>query len=130
MPPRPLSPHLTIYRRLHTMVLSISHRISGLWLALGLVALVYWLMSAGAGESEYERAVAVFSAWYIKALLLGWLAAFCFHLVNGLRHLLWDAGFGLEKMSARVSARWVVALALTSFLAAACVLFCVQGGAL
>jgi succinate dehydrogenase / fumarate reductase, cytochrome b subunit len=116
MTQQPLSPHLGIYRFAHTMALSILHRIAGVWMALGLCALVYWLMSIADGEAAYERATSVLSAWYFRVLLLTWLAAFCYHFVNGLRHLLWDAGYGLEKLQARRSARLVLALALAGFL--------------
>jgi succinate dehydrogenase / fumarate reductase cytochrome b subunit len=112
---RPLSPHLGIYRFMYTMTLSILHRISGLWMALGLVALVAWLCSAAAGESEYARTAAVLGSAFGKILLLSWLAAFCYHFVNGLRHLAWDAGVGLEKRSARSSARVAVIAALLAF---------------
>ena len=98
MTERPLSPHLSVYRFMHTLALSILHRITGVWMALGLCALVYWLASVAAGESEYARASALLGSWYVRVLLLLWLAAYCYHFVNGLRHLAWDAGFGLEKL--------------------------------
>ena len=124
MPERPLSPHLSVYRFLHNMALSILHRISGVWMAFGLVALVYWLVSAAAGESEYGRASVLLGSWWFRVPLLLWLAAYCFHFVNGLRHLCWDAGVGLEKMQARRSARLVIALALIGFVVLAYLLFC------
>lgn len=126
---RPLSPHLSVYRFMHTMALSILHRISGVWMAFGLAVLVYWLMSAAAGESEYERAGVLLRGWVLRALLLAWLAAFCYHGVNGLRHLAWDADIGLEKLQARRSARLVVVLAAAAFLVAAYLLFCPRAGA-
>lgn len=124
MPQRPLSPHLGVYRFAHTMALSIAHRISGVALTFGTGTLVYWLMCAAAGESAYDRAVTLLSGWYFRLLLLAWLAAFCFHLVNGLRHLGWDAGYGLEKLQARRSARLVIALALAGLLLLAYLFFC------
>lgn len=116
MSQRPLSPHLGVYRFAYTMALSFAHRISGLALTLGIGTLVYWLMCAAAGESAYERAVSLLSGWYFRVLLLAWLAAFCYHLINGLRHLSWDAGYGLEKLQARRSARLVIVLALAGLL--------------
>ena len=121
---RPLSPHLGVYRFLHTMALSILHRIAGLWLALGLCVLVYWLASAAAGETEYERAIAALGGGFARVLLLSGLAAFCYHFVNGLRHLTWDAGLGLEKRQARRSAILVVVVAIGAFAFLACTLFC------
>jgi len=126
---RPLSPHLFIYRRAHTMVLSITHRITGVWLALGLCALVYWLMSAAAGEAEYGRATALLGGWPLRILMLGWLAAYCYHFVNGLRHLGWDAGLGLEKLQARRSAGVVIAVTLVGLAVAGYLLFCPRAGA-
>ena len=128
MAERPLSPHLSVYRFLHTLALSILHRITGVWVAFGLCALVYWLASAAAGESEYARASAVLGAWYFRALLLLWLAAYCYHFVNGLRHLCWDAGLGLEKLQVRRSARVVIAIALVGFALLACLLFWPRAG--
>jgi succinate dehydrogenase / fumarate reductase cytochrome b subunit len=121
---RPLSPHLGIYRFMYTMTLSILHRISGVWMAFGLVALVAWLCGAAAGEGEYARTAAVLGSALGKILLLSWLAAYCYHFVNGLRHLAWDAGIGLEKGSARRSARVAVIVALVAFGVAAYLLFC------
>ena len=124
MSQRPLSPHLGVYRFAYTMALSIAHRISGLALALGLGALVYWLMCAAAGEQAYERAVTLLSGWFLRLLLLAWLAAFCYHLINGLRHLSWDAGYGLEKLQARRSARLVIVLALAGLLFLSYLFYC------
>lgn len=129
MPERPLSPHLSVYRFLYTLTLSILHRITGLWLAVGLCALVYWLVSAASGESEYARVSALLGAWYVRVLLLMWLGAYCYHFANGLRHLAWDAGFGFEKVQARRSGRVVVAVALIAFLLLAYLLFCPRAGA-
>ena len=129
MSERPLSPHLSVYRFMHTMALSIMHRFTGVGLAVALCMLVYWLASAAAGEGEYQRAVTLLSSWPARVLLLAWLAAFCFHLVNGIRHLLWDAGIGLEKLQARRSARVVLIGTALAFLLAAWLLFGLHRGA-
>jgi succinate dehydrogenase / fumarate reductase cytochrome b subunit len=126
---RPLSPHLAVYHFGHTMALSIAHRLTGLWMAAGLCALVYWLMSAAEGESAYEHATVLLSGWVFRVLLLGWLVAFCYHLVNGLRHLAWDAGFGLEKLQARRSAVAVVGVTLLAVSVVACLFWCRRWGA-
>lgn len=129
MSQRPLSPHLQVYHFGHTMALSIAHRVAGLWLAAGLCALVYWLASVAEGEQAYEHATALLSAWYFRVLLFSFLAGFCYHFVNGLRHLLWDAGIGLEKAQARRSAVLVVVAALAAFLVAAWLFCTLQRGA-
>jgi len=110
MSARPLSPHLFVYRFMYTMALSILHRITGLLLSLGLLVLIYWLMSASRGELSYGSAVTVLSAPLFRVLLLGWLAAYAYHFCNGIRHLLWDVGVGFEKKQARASA-WIVIIA-------------------
>lgn len=128
MSARPLSPHLSVYRFIHTLVLSILHRITGVWLSIGLCALVYWLSSAAAGESEYARASALLGSGVARVLLLLWLAAYCYHFVNGLRHLAWDAGFGLERLQVRRTARLVVVVVLIGFALLAYALFWPRAG--
>ena len=116
MAERPLSPHLGIYRFAYTMALSITHRVSGVAMAVGLLALTCWLMAAADGADSYAAVIAAYSHWIFKLVLLGWLVAFLFHCANGIRHLFWDAGIGLEKAQARRSAAVVViivVLALT-----------------
>ena len=126
---RPLSPHLSVYRFTHTMVLSILHRIAGLYMAVGLLLLVAWLMAAAQGEDSYELFVTRWSGGFVRLLLMAWLAAFVYHFMNGIRHLFWDAGIALERGPSRRSA-WlvitatVVVLALSGYL-----LFCPQAGA-
>ena len=105
---RPLSPHLHIYKFAYTMATSIAHRASGIVLAFGFNLLVWWLMAAAAGPAAYERVQAVVGSSLGKLALAGWLVAFAYHLFNGLRHLNWDMGRGLERAEARRSAAWVV----------------------
>ena len=115
MPHRPLSPFTTIYRFMYTMVLSITHRITGVALSAGLFLLAYWLMAAASGAVAYDRARDLLGQSWIKLLLGAWLLAFVYHLCNGVRHLIWDTGRGLEKADARRSALLVVAAALLLF---------------
>lgn len=106
---RPLSPFL-IYRFDYTMVLSFSHRVTGAALAAGSLVLVAWLLALACGPATYGRIVHIFDSWYFRLLLLGWLFSFFFHLVNGIRHLAWDLGYGFEKSHARLSG-WIVLIA-------------------
>ena len=106
---RPLSPHLQIYRPQLTSVLSIFHRGTGVFLSIGIVALVYWLTALSQGPDSYASAVAVFVSMPGKLLLLGWTLSFFFHLLNGVRHLFWDAGKGFE-LSQVYSSGWIVLL--------------------
>ena len=93
---RPLSPHLQIYRPQLTAVLSILHRLTGVALAPGTVLLVYWLAAAAAGPDAFATAQALVGSIVGRLLLLGWTFALFYHLCNGIRHLVWDAGYGLE----------------------------------
>jgi len=111
----PLSPHLSSYRFAYTMALSIGHRICGVFLALGLPVLAWWLMAAATDEAAYGRLTATLSGWFGKLLLLGWLGAFLLHFCNGIRHLFWDAGLGFERHQARRSAAIVVVAVVLAF---------------
>ena len=129
MPVRPLSPHLSVYRFAYTMALSITHRITGVALAAGLLVLACWLLSAAAGPDSYAATVAVLSHWFFRVLLVAWLAAFLYHITSGIRHLLFDVGIGLEKSEARRSATVVIVVVLAALAACLYALFAVQGGA-
>ena len=114
---RPLSPHLQVYRPMYTMVLSILHRASGLYLAACGFLFVGWMVSAALGPTVYACAVRIFSSLGMRIVLALALAAFWYHLFTGLRHLAWDAGVGFEKRAARRSGRLVVVLAAAAFAA-------------
>ena len=107
----PLSPHLSIYRWPITMTLSILHRVTGVAMSVGLIVLCAWLMSAAAGAADYERVVSLLSTIIGKLMLIGFSFAFFFHLANGVRHLVWDVGYGFEKYQANASAWFVLLLA-------------------
>jgi len=115
MNPRPLSPHLGVYKFAYTMALSILHRIMGLALSVGFLVLVWWLMALAQGPHAYMEAIEVLRSGIFKLLLGGWAFAFIYHFCNGIRHLLWDAGAGLEKHQARRSGAIVVAATLVLF---------------
>ena len=100
--PRPLSPFMT-YRWQYTNTLSILHRIAGCALSAGLLLLVYWLTAAATGPDAYAEAQQVFAHPLIRIVLGGLSFAFFYHLLNGTRHLVWDAGHGFEKQTARIS---------------------------
>ncbi|MDX1517123.1 MAG: succinate dehydrogenase, cytochrome b556 subunit [Woeseiaceae bacterium] len=106
-PERPLSPHLTVYRWPVTMALSILHRTTGIAMSLGLLVFALWLIQAAAGPEQYQNFRAAMSHPIGILLLIGWTFAFFLHLGNGIRHLVWDAGYGFEKHQANASA-WTV----------------------
>ncbi|HLZ96942.1 MAG TPA: succinate dehydrogenase, cytochrome b556 subunit [Steroidobacteraceae bacterium] len=114
-PARPLSPHLLIYRWEIGMATSILHRLTGAALALGIVALCYWLISLAGGAAAYGSAVRVLWSPLGVLFLFVWTFCFFFHLLNGVRHLFWDAGVGFERAQRHMSG-WIAvagALALT-----------------
>ncbi|MGH8597376.1 MAG: succinate dehydrogenase, cytochrome b556 subunit [Gammaproteobacteria bacterium] len=106
---KPLSPHLRIYRPQLTSVLSITHRATGIFLSLGSGLLIYWLASIANGPAAYADAQRLLSSGVGRALLLGWTWAFFYHLCNGVRHLVWDAGYGFDLKTAYRSGYLVVA---------------------
>ena len=109
MPTRPISPHLSVYKFKYTMVTSILNRFTGAGLSVGLLLLVYWLTAVAAGAHAQARAGRILATPLAKLLYLGLIIAFSYHLIAGIRHLIWDTGRGLEREQARRSA-WVVAL--------------------
>lgn len=115
-PDRPLSPHLQVYRPMYTMVLSMSHRISGVFQSVGLLLLVGWLMAAASGAHSYAAAERFFSHALVRVLLAAWVVAFWYHFFAGIRHLVWDAGYGFDKQTARRSGELVVVLAVLASL--------------
>ncbi|MFI4920329.1 MAG: succinate dehydrogenase, cytochrome b556 subunit [Gammaproteobacteria bacterium] len=113
---RPLSPHMGIYRWQITMTMSILHRATGIALAMGSLALVYWLVALGMGPDAYADAQWLFGTWFGQFLLWGWIFSLSYHLCNGIRHLAWDAGWGFEIKTAYITGYtvWVVASLLTA----------------
>jgi succinate dehydrogenase / fumarate reductase cytochrome b subunit len=94
--PRPLSPHLQVYRWQVTMVMSILHRATGVGLTLGAFGLAWWLMAMAAGGEAAIDAAGFLASPFGKFLLFGFSLALVYHLLNGIRHLMWDAGWGFD----------------------------------
>lgn len=106
---RPRSPNVQIYRPQLTSVLSITHRATGVFLSLGSVLLVGWLLTAAAGPRAYAGLLSFVGSWLGLVLLFGWTFALFFHLCNGIRHLFWDADIGFELRTIYMSG-WMVLL--------------------
>ncbi len=94
--PRPTSPHLQIYRPQLTSVTSLLHRLTGIFLAIGVLPLIYWLVAAAIGPQAFDRAQVLAGSIIGRTMLFLWTGAFFYHLLNGFRHLAWDAGWGFE----------------------------------
>lgn len=106
---RPLSPHLSAYKWRITSLLSILHRASGVFLSLSAFVLVGWLLALAGGPEAYAKFSALFASMPGQFLLFAITAAAFYHLLNGIRHLFWDAGKGFEIETARVSG-WAVVI--------------------
>jgi succinate dehydrogenase / fumarate reductase cytochrome b subunit len=102
---------------MYTMVLSILHRATGVFLSAGGLLLAYWLMAAASGPDAYATAGRVFANPLVQLVLVGWVVAFWYHLFAGVRHLFWDAGVGFDKSVARRTGRLIVVLAVIASLA-------------
>jgi len=108
----PLSPHLQVYKPQLTSVLSIVHRATGVFLSVGALLVTFWLLSVAAGPVLYAKTSAVINAWYGQVLLFGFCYSLYYHLCNGIRHLFWDAGKGLELKQAYAGGYAVIAASI------------------
>lgn len=107
---RPLSPHIQVYRWPLSMALSILHRVSGVALGVGTLLLTWWLVAAVSSDGVFDRV-----QWFMGSpigllLLFGWSVALIFHFFSGIRHLVWDAGFGFDAPTYNTSG-WAVLIA-------------------
>ena len=93
---RPLSP-FWIYRWPLTMAMSIVHRITGAGLYFGTALLAWWLAAAAAGEPYFAFANRILGSWLGLIVLFGYSWALIHHMLGGLRHFVWDFGYGLGK---------------------------------
>jgi succinate dehydrogenase / fumarate reductase, cytochrome b subunit len=109
---RPLSPHLSIYRWQVTMLASITHRATGIALAVGTLVLAWWLVSVSNGPEGYESFMAVATTPVGLIVLFGFAWSLAFHMLNGIRHLAWDMGYGFNKVTATQTGSLVYVLSL------------------
>ena len=93
---RPLSPHLSIHKKVLTAVFSIFHRLTGIFLTLGSLLLVFWFLSISIGENFYNYFQIISSNFIFKVILFFWTLAFFYHLFNGIRYLFWSFSLGME----------------------------------
>ena len=115
---RPLSPHLQIYRLPISALISISHRVAGVLLAVGSLVLVYWLVALASGPDAFAHAQALLGSVVGRVVLLALTLALFYHLANGIRHLFWDAGFGFELRTVRASGMLVIVTSIVLTLVA------------
>lgn len=91
---RPLSPHLQIYRPTLTMTMSVAHRLTGVALYFGALLLAWWLIAAASGPKPYATVQWFMGTWFGRLILLGYTWALLHHALGGIRHFIWDLGYG------------------------------------
>ena len=94
--PRPLSPHLSIYKPTMTMAMSIVHRITGIGLYVGVLLLAWFLIAASTDAAAFGVFSAFIESIIGRLVLFGFTWALFHHLVGGIRHFMWDAGYGMD----------------------------------
>ncbi len=114
---RPLSPHLQVYKLPMTALMSISHRISGVILSGGLILIALFIICAAQGPDVFNMMAVYAGHPYMTAFFFAWSFVLYYHLCNGVRHLIWDAGCMLDKEIA-ASSGWYVLLATAALTAA------------
>ena len=113
---RPLSPHLQVYKPQITSVMSVFHRITGVGNSLGAILVAWWFIAAAVGEGSFDTINGLLTSWIGHLVLLGFALSVCYHLCNGIRHLLWDAGYGFEMDQVKTTA--IVALSAAGLMVA------------
>jgi len=108
--PRPLSPHLLIYKFTITMVMSIMHRITGFGLYVGVLLLAWFLIAASTDAVAFSWFTAFIDSIIGRLVLFGFTWALFNHMLGGIRHFLWDAGYALDA-PAREQLTWATTIA-------------------
>lgn len=109
---RPLSPHLTIYRPQWTSMTSILTRITGNALIVGTVLIVWWFIAAAIGPEAFATANTVITSWFGDLVMTLSVWALWYHLMAGVRHLIWDSGRMLDIGAAELSGKIIVGLSV------------------
>ena len=110
----PISPHLQIYRWHISSLLSITHRIAGIINLLALILMFLWLLAFSLGENNYELFLLTINSFYGKFILIGFTWSMNFHILSGIRHLIWDMGYGFEIKTANISGIIVILSSLVA----------------
>lgn len=104
---RPLSPHMGVYRPQVTSVFSILHRVTGVGMTLSAFLIVWWFLAAASGAEYFAIVDGFLTSWFGRLILIASCWALWYHFCNGVRHLIWDLGYGFEIESVTRSA-WIV----------------------
>jgi len=99
----PLSPHLQIYSWQISSLLSIAHRIVGVINIIAITLICMWVSSLLFGETSYESTKSFLNSFFGKFILISLCWTFSFHILNEIRHLVWDAGYGFDLKVANIT---------------------------
>ena len=111
---RPLSPHISIHKKVLTAVFSIFHRITGIGLSLGSILICIWIALIAFGEEYFSIFQTILSSLFFTLVLILWTTGMFYHLFNGIRYLFWSFGYGLELKTVNNTSYYVVILTVLS----------------
>ena len=109
----PLSPHLQIYKWQISSLLSITHRIVGVINTLAITLICFWILSLLLGENSYESTKIILESFFGKFIVISLCWTFSFHILNEIRHLIWDAGYGFDPKISKITGYFTL---ISSFL--------------
>lgn len=113
---RPLSPHLQVYRLPYNAKMSIAGRIVGVGLALSLLAVLAWFVAVVWRPEFYDQSMALLDNPFTKYVFIAWAFFIFFYIGNGIRHVLWDMGIGVNEKSGIMTGNIVLVIsALLTF---------------
>jgi succinate dehydrogenase / fumarate reductase cytochrome b subunit len=112
--PRPLSPHMQVWRWHITMLGSILHRATGVALYVGAVIIAGWAAALAGGPESYGAYMGLLGCPLGKLVLVGLTLAVFYHLASGVRHLAWDIGLGFTPRTADMTSAAVIAFAVAA----------------
>ena len=125
---RPLSPHFTIYRWPVTMATSIVHRATGIALSGGTILLCWWLIAIASGPGAFNEFTSLATTPLGEVILFGFVWSLSYHLLNGIRHLAWDLGYGFAVSTANRSGMLVIAASIVLAVGAFAFAYAGHGG--
>ena len=99
----PLTPHLQIYRWQISSLLSIAHRIVGVINILGITLICLWIVSLLFGETNYQVTKLILQSLFGKFIIVSFCWTFSFHILNEIRHLAWDLGYGFDQKKSKIT---------------------------
>jgi len=114
---RPLSPHLSIYKKVLPAVFSIFHRFTGIGLSLGSILIAIWIALIALGPSYYNLFENILGNFFFRFMMFSWTLAIFYHLFNGIRYLLWSLGKGMDLHTVYMSGYLVLILTIISSIA-------------